>query len=216
MTPTDVRDVRAAHLGATLRADARRNRARVLDAARAAFAERGLEAQMDEIARAAGVGVGTVYRHFETKEALLEAVALEPLGELIERCRAALEEEDAGAALESFLRWSVEKQVNDRCIAESSLGSVASSPTLVDARAELGAAAAELLAKAQAAGAVRADLVMEDLPMLVFGIGAVQRVDPCMPVTTWRRHLEIVLDGIRAPGTASLPPFEPLPGAPAS
>ena len=104
MPPTDVREIRAAHLGATLRADARRNRERVLEAARAAFAERGLEAQMDEIARAAGVGVGTVYRHFETKEALLEAVALEPLGELIERCRAALEEADAGAALEGRRR----------------------------------------------------------------------------------------------------------------
>jgi AcrR family transcriptional regulator len=204
VTPTDVRDVRAAHLGA-LRADARRNRGRVLDAARAAFAERGLEAQMDEIARAAGVGVGTVYRHFETKEALLEAVALEPLGELTERCRAALDEEDAGAALESFMRFAVEKQVHDRCIGESSLGSVASSPALIEARAALGAVAAELLARAQAAGAIRPDLVVDDLPMLVFGIGNAQRLDACVPVTNWRRHLEIVLDGIRAPGTAPLP-----------
>ena len=208
MTPTEVR---APHLGA-LRADARRNRARVLEAARTAFAERGLEAQMDEIARAAGVGVGTVYRHFETKEALLEAVAVEPLGELIARCREALEEEDPGGALERFLRWSVEKQVHDRCIGESGLGTVASSPVLVEARAELGRLAAELLARAQAAGAIRADLVTEDLPMLVFGIGSAQRLDPCMSVTTWQRHLEIVLDGIRAPGSSPLPP---VPAAPA-
>lgn len=189
-----------------LRADARRNRERVLEAARAAFAERGLDAQVEEIAREAGVGVGTVYRHFATKEGLLEAVALEPLGEVIDHARGALEREPPGVAFEGFMRWVTEKQVGDRCMGETGAGSLAQSEAVTARREELGQLVGELLVRAQAAGTIRDDLVLEDVPMLIFGIGAGELLDACMPYSGWRRHLEVVLDGIRAPARSVLAP----------
>src|ERR1700728_3738805 len=86
-----------------LRADARRNRDRVLDAARAAFGAEGSDASLDEIARRAGVGAGTVYRHFPTKEALFEAVVIDRMGELIQEAQALLVDPDPGRAFASFV-----------------------------------------------------------------------------------------------------------------
>src|SRR6201991_4974801 len=88
-----------------LRADARRNRERVLTAARAAFAEHGREAQMDDVARRAGVGVGTVYRHFPTKEALVNALALDLFEKLVQGAREALAIEDPWEAFTQAL-WA--------------------------------------------------------------------------------------------------------------
>jgi AcrR family transcriptional regulator len=190
-----------------LRADARRNRERILEAARVAFAEQGLDAQIDDIAREAGVGVGTVYRHFATKDGLFEAVALGPLGRLREMATAALERDDPGPAFEDFMRAAAGEQTADRCLGETGEGTLAASAAVMAARAELGMAVARLLARAQEAGAVRDDVVMEDLPMLIFGIGATQRLEPCVPRTTWQRHVEIVLDGLRAPAGRPLPPL---------
>ena len=85
-----------------LRADARRNRNRVLEAARAAFGAEGSDVSLDEIARRAGVGPGTVYRHFATKEALFEAVVFDRIGELVEEARALLDDPDPGRAFTSF------------------------------------------------------------------------------------------------------------------
>ena len=86
-----------------LRADARRNRDRVLEAARVAFAAEGSEASLDEIARRAGVGAGTVYRHFATKEALFEAVVIDRIGELVDEARDLAEDPDPGRAFASFV-----------------------------------------------------------------------------------------------------------------
>src|ERR1700722_8679746 len=85
-----------------LRADARRNRERVLEAARAAFGAEGSDVSLDEIARRAGVGPGTVYRHFATKEALFEAVIFDRIGELVEEARALSDDPDPGRAFSSF------------------------------------------------------------------------------------------------------------------
>ena len=100
------------------RADARRNRARVLEAARTCFGESGLEAQVDEIARCAGVGVGTVYRHFPTKEALYEALASDHFLRLAATAREALGGADSWEAFSGFMRRAAELQASDRALAE--------------------------------------------------------------------------------------------------
>jgi len=186
-----------------LRADARRNREKVMAAARAAFAEHGSEAQMDEIARRAAVGVGTVYRHFPTKEALCGALIEDTFARLADEARAALDEADAWAALTGLLRAAGESLAGDRGLVEAmqAAGERAQSP----GERRLAAIAGELMARAQAAGALRADAVADDIPMLMCGVGsATVRKHACG--AHWRRHLAIVIDGLRA-----RPDLEPLP-----
>ena len=101
-----------------MRADARRNREKVLVAARAAMARDGLDAQMEEIARAAGVGVGTVYRHFPNKDELVEALANERFERLADAARDALADPDPWSSFEDFIRASAKIQTEDRALSE--------------------------------------------------------------------------------------------------
>jgi AcrR family transcriptional regulator len=193
----------------TQRADARRNRRRVLDAARGRFAEDGLDAQMDEIAEAAGVGVGTVYRHFPTKEHLIEALVEARFERIRESGAQALveAEDDPWAAFSGFMRFSVELQANDRALSQV----MASRPEAMRAHAEgsgVFALSGELLSRAQESGDLREDAVVEDVPMIICGLGHVTqaaRTGETAPGMSWERFLAIVLDGLRAPGSAPLP-----------
>src|SRR5690349_22608185 len=101
-----------------LRADARRNREKVLTAARKVFSEHGRDAQMDDVARRAGVGVGTVYRHFPTKEALIEALVVDSFQKIALRAEAALQADDAWDALASTLWAGAEILAADRALSE--------------------------------------------------------------------------------------------------
>lgn len=145
-----------------LRADARRNRDRVLRSAAAAFAESGFGVPLDEIAARAGVGPGTVYRHFPTKEALFHAVVAARLEDLISETRRLAGDGDPGAALRSFLhRLRVEAGTKgDTSDALEIPGR---------ARAELREALRVLLARAQSAGAVRSDIDVDDLFAMLKG-----------------------------------------------
>ena len=117
-TPTQAGNPRVPLEQRRLRADARRNHDRVLKAARWCFAANGLQAQMDEIATRAGVGVGTVYRHFPTKEALVEALAADHFRHLAESARAALEVSDPWEGFSGFMYRSAEVQAKDLALAE--------------------------------------------------------------------------------------------------
>lgn len=187
-----------------LRADARRNRERVLAAARAVFSEQGHEAQMDDVARRAQVGVGTVYRHFPTKEALIEALAVDSFEQVTAKAKQALATiEDPWEALTATLWAGAEILAADRSLAE--LLALIPGPTLrgLPIEQELNETITELLRRAQEAGAVRPDVVLDDIPMLMCGIGAATRKQHrCQ--AAWRRHLTIVIDGLRA-GAASGP-----------
>jgi AcrR family transcriptional regulator len=180
-----------------LRADARRNRERVLAAARAEFSEHGREAQMDDIARRAGVGVGTVYRHFPTKEALIEALVVDSFEAIAAQARAALDVEDPWDAFCSVLWRGAEVMAGDRALSEvfaSTPGAMEQAMPTVHGLEE---AAGELIRRAQAAGVLRPDVVLDDIPMIMCGIGsATKKEHRC--VAPWRRHLAIVLDGLRA------------------
>ena len=118
-----------------LRADARRNRERVLTAARAVFAEHGREAQMDDVARSAGVGVGTVYRHFPTKEALVQALALDLFEGLLRGAREAMEIEDPWEAFTQALWTGGNLLASDRAFTE--IASMAEMPISPEMQAEL-------------------------------------------------------------------------------
>lgn len=189
------------------RADAVRNRERVLEAAREVMGAKGIEAQMDEIARAAGVGVGTVYRHFPTKDDLVVALADYRFETLAGYAREALDEDDPGAAFERLLYRAAELQASDRALTEL----MADRDGLMRAAAEragLGEPTAEALERAQRAGAIRPEVEPDDVPMVMCGIGSAT----CGPDTpgrgpdAWRRFLGLVLDGMRAGGPSELPP----------
>lgn len=179
------------------RADARRNRENVLESARAQFAEHGLDAQIDEIARGAGVGVGTVYRHFPTKDDLLAALAQARFEGLAAHAREALEADDGWQGFVDFMNYSAQVMASDQMLSEA-----------MDQRGELCGGAAqsvglielvdEMVARAKAEGKLREDTVAWDIPGLICGIGRAVRAAPGVPALTWQRHLEIILAGLEA------------------
>jgi AcrR family transcriptional regulator len=179
------------------RADARRNRERILQSARDAFAECGADAQMDDVARRAGVGVGTVYRHFPTKEALVAEIVRQKFRVMGENARAALEYEgEPFTVFADLLRTNAEFCARDAGIQEA-LTSFGESAWVYaqDELEELYIPTAELIARAQRAGTMRPDVTVSDIPMLMCGVSAT------MPQTgagfDWHRHLEFVIDALR-------------------
>lgn len=175
------------------RADAGRNRARVLEVARELFTEHGDEVQMSEVARTAGVGVGTVYRHFPTRVALVEAVAEQRFIEILafarERC---LPQPDARLALRCFLGHVGEVHEQGRGLSgaiEAALGHTAPQGTILTELESLGDS---LLERGKADRVIRPDATIDDLYMIVGALAAVSRQN----IGDWRRFVEIALDGL--------------------
>ena len=190
-----------------MRADARRNRDAVVEAARRLMATEGLDAQMDDIARAAGVGVGTVYRHFPTKDELVVALADHRFQRLAKFATEALAEDEAGPAFERFLYRGAELQATDQALSEV----MRDRPDAMKGAAErvgLLELVRELLTRAQAAGAIRPDAVAEDIPMLMCGLGTStpDSDGPFVTPTSWQRFLTVVIDGLRAGASSEMPP----------
>jgi AcrR family transcriptional regulator len=187
-----------------MRADARRNRQAVIDAAKRLFAESGLETQMPDVARAANVGVGTVYRHFPTKEHLIAAIATQHFERMAERGRADLELPDPWDGICDFIQFAIQLQADDRGLCEV-MGSRPDLMNSVAGEAGLPELCDKLVKRAQRSGQLRADLDWEDVPMIACGIGHVTHDGPVPSVGRWPRLVQIILDGLRAPGSASLP-----------
>jgi AcrR family transcriptional regulator len=181
-----------------LRADAARNRASVLEAARAAFAAHGPDAQMDDIARRAGVGVGTVYRHFPTKRALADALVEERFERTIAYVTELLDEPDPWLAIVKSFEFCAATQEQNRAWAGVLAAIAGGDGAMQPAAHQLGQLVAiteRMLDRARAAGAIRADLQPADMPPLYCGLAAVVQAG----VADWRRYLELLLDGLRAP-----------------
>src|SRR5215218_2657873 len=177
--------------GKPLRADARRNRERIIKAARAVFADHGIDAQIDDVAKRAKVGVGTVYRHFPTKEALLEALVRERFEEIAGYAEEALQREDAWEGFCELIWRAAERNAADMAFCEA----IASTDkSAIVEEVGLMRSTDELIARAKAEGRMRADATREDVPMMMAGASAVMRLSP----TAWRRYLTIMLDGLRA------------------
>jgi AcrR family transcriptional regulator len=200
-----------AHTDRPLRADAERNRQRILAAAAEVFAERGLDVSLDDIADAAGVGVGTVYRRFPDKDALIDALFEDRIAEVERAARDALAIEDPGEAFRTFMRSVCRLQAEDRGLKEALLGRDRGRERVAHARGRIAPIAMQLLTRAQAAGAVRADLNGLDIPLMHFAVGFVAEKTSAVAPDYWERILTILLDGIAPQRDGTLPmPAEPL------
>ncbi len=181
-------------LGKPLRADARRNRERILKAARAVFADQGMHSQIDDVARRAKVGVGTLYRHFPTKEALVEALVRERFEEIAGYAREALEREDAWEGFCELIWRAAERNAADLAFCEAQ---ASTDQSRVVAEVGLAESTNALVRRAIAQGRMRADVTEEDVPMMMCGASSVMRLSP--KSDAWRRYLTVMLDGLRAP-----------------
>ena len=192
---TSPRETPPAPAGRPMRADARRNRERILDAAREVFAQSGGDAQMDQIAARAGVGVGTVYRHFPTKDALLAQMVEQRFAAFAEWADEAAQETDSWGAFAGFLTRCLEHCASDvgtqhalMAADGAGLAEGAARRTGLSGRTE------QLILRAQASGDLRADFSIDDIPVVMCGLSSAMAVG----AWDWRRFLAIVLDGLRA------------------
>ncbi|MBB4933974.1 AcrR family transcriptional regulator [Lipingzhangella halophila] len=181
-----------------MRADARRNRDRVLETAIEVFATEGLSVPVHEIARRAGVGTGTVSRHFPTKEALYEAIVLRRVERIMERAAPLAESDDPGAAFFEYLAVLVEEGAVNRGLAEALAGvDFDMDGAAKRAGYDIGDLERRLLVRAQQAGAVRPEVEAADVKGLIVGCLARERdgADP----DARGRMIRVVSDGLRAP-----------------
>jgi AcrR family transcriptional regulator len=181
----------------SLRADARRNRERILASAGELFARHGHEVQMEEIAAHTGLGIGTLYRHFPGKQDLLTAVVRERFQSVTHVAHAAEQISDPGEAFETILRTYLEAADGDASFQLALLGSTNLRWEGVEQqKAEFAEVVSRIIDRAVAAGQVRDDLTFADFPILACGIMSTMYFKPSRN-SDWRRHLELVLDGIR-------------------
>jgi AcrR family transcriptional regulator len=189
-----------------LRSDARRNRTRLLEAAREVMREQGLDASLGEIARRAGVGNATLYRHFPTREALCEAVFAGYGSELEQVRERVLQIPDAWDALVAWLEETCAEFATDQAFADLVTLGMSRSSALNEVCVDAIRLAQTLLENAQRDGAVRPDVELTDLLLILYSL---QRVIPAaaqVAPDAWRRHLAIALDGLRPRERSTLPP----------
>lgn len=178
-----------------LRADAQRNRGRILAAAQQEFARVGGEAQMDAIAALAGVGVGTVYRHFPTKEALVTELIRHRFASFVADARAALELDDPWEAFAGYMRTCAEQCAADRGTQYLFLQAGPEAGPRLAAETGLIAESQRLIDRGQAAGVIRPDFSAEDIGMLMCGVASAMQYGKA--AWDWQRHVAFLLDGLR-------------------
>ena len=179
-----------------LRADARRNRERILAAAREVFGAKGQEAQMDDVAAQAGVGVGTVYRHFPTKTALMGAIAAENFAQFAANAREAYEQiEDPWESLAVSFRRTEELMGCDAGVQYLLLHTPELLEYIEPEKVELDQAMSKLMTRAKRAGVLRKDFEMHDFGLVMCGLCSTMSAAVAF---NWRRHLEILLAGLHA------------------
>jgi AcrR family transcriptional regulator len=191
-----------------LRRDAERNRLRILQAAREVFADRGLDASLDQIAAHAGVGVGTVYRRFADKDALIDALFEERIDEIAAAAQRALSASDPWEGLVGYLQQANALLARDRGLRQV-LRSRGAHKT-ERAREKIVPIATELVARAQQAGSLRADLDVFDLAVIDLMVSAIADMTREVSPELWQRALTIIIDGLAT--TRQTP--TPLPGKP--
>lgn len=194
--------------GRPLRRDAERNRQRILTAAAGLIAEHGLAVSHDQIAQAAEVAVGTVYRRFPDKSSLVDALFTDQVEAVVASARAALRIADPWTALTTFMTDILQMQAANRGLRELSSGSAHGLALASHARTQIAPVVTELLARAREARVVRGDVTEQDLALVPVMIGAVIHSARAVDPQLWRRTLAILLDGLRATND------NPLPGTP--
>jgi len=180
-----------------LRADAERNRQRLLDAARELFAERGLDVTLDDVARRAGVGTGTAYRRFANKEALIDALMVDRIEELAQIARSCLEDPDPWEGLAGYFERALALQASDRGLKEVLFSAGRGRERVDAARRALGPVVTQLVERAIEAGVVRRDMSTTDVPLVNFMLNVIVDFGREVQPDLYRRYLAIVLDGLR-------------------
>lgn len=186
--------------GRTRRADAERNRRRLLTAATEMFCERGLDVGVGEIAQQAGVGRGTLFRNFPTKEHLIAAIVVERINESIARGRAALESDDPGEALFELIDQSVSRSQVDRALFDALSDSWMANDEIHSGHVELIGVLETLLRRAQEAGAVRSDVSAVDMVMMIKGVCEAVRSFQHVSPDVAMRQLDLVRAALSPPG----------------
>lgn len=187
-----------------LRKDAARNRALLIQAAREVFAERGLEASLDDVAHHAGLGVGTAYRHFANKHELAKAVLTEVVDQIVQRAEEAAAADDPWAGMVSFLERIAEAQSTDRGLREVLTG-VHDPQQFERVDERLRKPFARIVRRARAAGALRPDVQASDLGLVVVMLSSVADVTGDVAPDLWRRYLALLLDALQARSELPVP-----------
>lgn len=180
-----------------MRKDALRNRQRVIDAARDLFATRGLEATLNEVAHHGGIGVGTVYRRFPTKEALFEAIFEDAIDEVAALADTGLEFDDSWQGFAWFVEQMCSSTATDRGLREIMFGKVGVCNRVDAARTRLVPKIAKLVERAQKDGYLRPGISDTDMPILGMLAGTVSEFAGHVDADLWRRYVAIFLDGLR-------------------
>lgn len=193
------------------RRDSLRNRNALIDAARIAFAMEGLNASLDGIASSAGVGAGTLYRHFPTRSELWAAVLVEPLTEQLRFVEEALANPDKWAGLSGYILASCALEADSRGYLNLMTTRLDEAEPLLVLRRQIQVRIEELVRQARDAGSVRSDFKAEDLVFVMLSNSRVAEVTRDVAPTAWRRNVELFLDGIRPNRATPLtePPMRP-------
>jgi AcrR family transcriptional regulator len=179
-----------------LRKDAARNRERILAAAGEVFAARGLDVTLDDIAHHAGVGVGTVYRRFQDKEQLIDALFEQRIAAIETAAAQALEINDPWLALEGFLANTLEQQAQDCGLREIVFDGQHGRDRVARVRARIEPLVADVFARAHASGQLRTDVVVEDIRIIQKMVCDVMDMTRGVSQDAWRRYLTLILDGL--------------------
>jgi AcrR family transcriptional regulator len=193
------------------RRDAIRNRGLLVEAGREVFAEQGADASLEEVARRAGVGIGTLYRHFPTRDALVEEIFAEHIGEVLAAAEEAAANEDAWAGVVSFFERVLELQARNLQLRDVFLRYSSGDGTSAERRKQVRAALGRLVARGREQGTLRADFALSDLLVAWWSFAPVLQATCAVAPDAWRRQLRIVLDGMRA-GAATPQTARPLTG----
>jgi AcrR family transcriptional regulator len=188
-----------------LRKDAARNRALLIDAAREVFAERGLEASLDDVAHRAGLGVGTAYRHFANKYELAQAIFAEAIDRVIELAERAADSADPWDGIVTFLEGTAEMQTADRGLREVLMG-VHDPERMAQVHDRLSPAMHRMVERGKQAGRIRPDVDVTDLGIVVIMLCTVADVTGDAAPDLWRRYLPMLLDGLRTGTDLPVPP----------
>jgi AcrR family transcriptional regulator len=189
----------------SLRSDARRNRERLIASARELFADDGVNVSVEEITRRAGLGMGTLYRHFPTKEELIDAVLEDTFAEFVRLAEQATAADDAWAGITSFLEQVLALHAANRGLKDVLASSEHGARRAEAMRARVRPLLRRVIERAQAQGTLRSDFTPEDVPLVFWTSGRVIETTAAVAPDYWRRYLGLLLDGLRAESATPLP-----------
>ena len=194
-----------------LRRDAERNRQRILAAAAEVLSERGLDATLDEVARAAGVGVGTVYRRFPDKESLIEELFRDRVDAMVELAEQALTEPDPWQAFVSYLEMATEMMAANTGLKQLLMFATYGKDRICYARDQMRPVVSKLVERAQASGDLRPDFDASDVKLIAYMLASAADYAATTKPEVWRRYLAMLIDGLRpARDTVTELPISPL------